>query len=129
MAYLRGDYYIWADGDDRLHIWARDGADGWEQSGWAVDASGQRSADRVNAGGVSILHAVMDEYVMMRLAQLIESNAIGEVIDRAIRHGNFGGQALAARGEAIRNALQHLTKLTTEHTQDTEKSKEGDLPQ
>ncbi len=106
MAYLRGDYYIWADGDDRIHIWAADGADGWEQSGWAVDAAGRRSANRGNAGGVAIPKAmVMDEFVVMRFAQLIESGTVGETVDRAVRHGNFGGNALAAHAGMICNAF------------------------
>lgn len=108
MSYLRGDYYIWADGDERVHIWARDGADGWSESTWAVDAPAERNANRVNAGGVGVPKSVMDEYVMMRLAQLIESGTVGETIDRAVRHGNFGGAALAARADAIRNALRGL---------------------
>lgn len=108
MSYLRGDNYIWTDGDDRLHIWASDGADGSSESVWAVDATGQRRAARKNAGGVAIPNSVMDEYVMMRLAQLIESGAVHNTIERAVRQGNFGGTALTARAEAIRNALREL---------------------
>ena len=64
------------------------------------------------AGGPT--EAIMDEYVMMRLAELIESGRAADAIDRAMRHGNFGGEALAARAVALREAIQRLqggTKL------------------
>lgn len=108
MAYLRGEHYLWTDGEDRLHVWVHDGGDYWEESGWACDLSGERKKGRQKASGVSIPEKVMDEYVMMRLAQLMEMNAVSETIDRALRHGNFGGAALTARAEAIKAALKGL---------------------
>ncbi len=50
MSYMRGEQYLWSDGD-RLHIWIADGYDGydgWDEAGWACDADGKRSAERKN---------------------------------------------------------------------------------
>lgn len=109
MAYLRGDYSLWADGDGRLHIWAADGADGWQESGWAMNAEGTR---RPHAGGVAIPTGVLDEYVMMRFAELLESGEAAQALDRALRHGSFGGDALRARSEAIGGAIERLQAST-----------------
>ena len=107
MAYIRGDHYIWSDGE-RLHVWMFDGADGWEESGWATDLDGRRGANRATASGTSIPQSVMDEYVMMRVVELVDEGLIGGTIQRALRHGNFGGQSLAKRAESIVNALARL---------------------
>src|SRR5687767_6430699 len=45
MAYLRGDFYVWADDDDRVHIWSHDGADCWRESGWAAEMDGALRED------------------------------------------------------------------------------------
>lgn len=107
MAYLRGNYYLWADGDNRLHVWACDGADGWMDSGWASDGS-NRLPTRQNASGLSIPEEVMDEYVIMRFAELIESRTAADTIDRALRHGNFGGEALKQRAQSIKRAIREI---------------------
>lgn len=110
MAYLRGDHYIWADGDDRLHIWVHDGEDGWRET-WATDSDGSPIPGRENASGVSIPEAIMDEYVVMRFAELIGSRAVEATIDRALRfgkNGNFGSEALAARAGALKAAVENL---------------------
>ena len=108
VAYLRGDYYLWADDGARLHIWVHDGADGWDASGWAADMDGARRTDRMRASGVSIPESVLDEYVMMRIAELIELGNVAPTIDRALRRGNFGGEALAVRADAIKAALRNI---------------------
>jgi hypothetical protein len=108
MAYLRGNYYLWSDGDERLHVWAFDGGDPWMDSGWASDADGRRLPNRQNASGVSIPETVMDEFVMMRFAQLIDSGAAAATIDRALRHGDVGGEALAQRAESIKRAIRNF---------------------
>jgi hypothetical protein len=97
MAYLRGNYYLWNDGDNRLHVWAFDGADAWMDSGWASDGSNRLST-----------HQNADEYVMMRFAQLLESGSVVGTIDRALRHGNVGGEALKQRAESIKQATREL---------------------
>lgn len=110
MAYLRGDYYIWGDGEDRLHVWACDGADNWMDSGWARAVGPELLPTHQHASGVSIPVDVMDEYVMMRFAQLIDSATAKAVIDRALRHGNFGGEALKKWADSIKRAVQGLER-------------------
>jgi hypothetical protein len=34
VSYMRGACYIWRD-DERVHVWAEDGSDGWHDSSWA----------------------------------------------------------------------------------------------
>jgi hypothetical protein len=106
---MRGDNYIWSDGE-RLHIWIADGYDGWDQAIWAADESEKRREDRVNASGVSIFERVMDEFVMMRLAQMIEDGLVEDAIDRAVARsgGNFGCEALAKNGETLKAALGQI---------------------
>ncbi len=109
MAYMRGNYYLWSDGE-RLHIWMADGYDSWDEAGWALDNDGKRSADRLNASGVSIPEKVMDAFVMMRLAQMLDEGTTGGAIDRAISEygGNFGSTMLAKNAQKIKAALAQI---------------------
>lgn len=88
MAYLRGNTYIWSDGR-RMHVWVADGDDGWKESGWAEGLTSSGS-------GVAITQDAMDEYVMMRFAELIQEGAACTAAERAIgaHHGNGGCMAL-----------------------------------
>jgi hypothetical protein len=106
MAYMRGDYYFWSDGT-RLHVWVADGYDGWDQAGWAVDEDDKRSKDRLEASGVGIPEKVMDEFVVMRLAQMIDEGTIGDAIDRAISHngGNVGCMMLEKNAQKLKEVL------------------------
>lgn len=90
MAYLRGSTYLWSDGRS-VHVWVGDGDDGWKDSGWAVGVS-------PGASGVAIDQGAMDEYVMMRFAELIREGAAGAAAERALgaHHGNGGCAALEA---------------------------------
>ena len=67
---------------------------------------GSLRENRQDASGISIPQDVLDDYVMMRLAELIELGAAEAAINRALRHKNFGGDALAVRAEAIKHALR-----------------------
>jgi hypothetical protein len=89
MAYLRGNNYVWSDGN-RVHVWVRDGYDGWRDSGWAA---GELS----DASGVAIDWDVMDEFVMMRFAELVRDRIASAAAERAIRahRGNGGCVVLA----------------------------------
>ncbi len=109
MAYMRGDYYLWSDGDN-LHIWVADGYDSWDEAIWAVDDDGKRNADRLNASGVSIPERVMDAFVMMRLAQMIDEGLVGEAIDRVIgEYGGSGGSSLLAKNtQKLKAALSEI---------------------
>lgn len=101
MAYMRGNYYLWSDADN-LYIWVADGYDSWDEADWALDKDGKRSADRLNASGVSIAEKVMDAFVMMRLAQMLDEGTTGEAIDRAIGEygGNIGSTMLVKNAES-----------------------------
>lgn len=119
MAYLRGDYYLWSDSDDRLHIWATDGHDGWDDTIWHRDEDGEIDERHLKDGvdqasGTSIPHAVMDEYVVMRLAQMLAKGTVAETIDRTLGPegrggGNIGGQRLKKNAEKIKAALASVT--------------------
>lgn len=109
MSYMRGDYYLWSDGDN-LHIWVAEGYDGWDEAVWALDDDGEISADRVNASGVSIPKKVMDAFVMMRLAQMIDEGLVSEAIERAAGEygGNFGSTMLAKNAQKLKAALAKI---------------------
>lgn len=110
MAYMRGDYYIWSDAEDRIHLWIKDGYDHWDACYEAED--GARLAGYENASGVSLPEEVMDEFVVMRLAELIANGTVGAAIDRAIdpngRGGNFGGMILQENGETLKRILSQI---------------------
>lgn len=109
MSYMRGNYYVWHDGEN-VHIWSADGYDGWNDSVWAVDDKGKRDGDRISASGVSLPEPVLDQLVMMRLAQMMEENLVEGAIDRAIGNykGNFGCDSLARNGEIIKAGLKQI---------------------
>lgn len=71
MAYMRGEHYVYGDGDE-LHWYAG------------------------NNGAVHIPKDVMDEFVVMRIAQMTNEE-IGEASLRAYdkHYGNFGFDGLA----------------------------------
>ena len=73
MSYMRGPCYVWRD-DNRVHVWAEDGYDGWDDTSWA---EGRKHADIPastpygGASGVGVLQESADAYVVMRLAELV----------------------------------------------------------
>jgi hypothetical protein len=73
MSYMRGQFYIWSDGD-HLHL---------DTPGAPED-------------GLLIPQDIADDYAVMRFAQLIEKNQVSDVIARALERwtGNFGCVAL-----------------------------------
>jgi hypothetical protein len=107
---MRGDYYLWSDGAEVLHIWVADGYDGWDEAIWATDEGGKRYEDRAKASGVGIPEKVMDEFVVMRLAQMVEEDLFEDAIDRAIENygGNFGCTALSQAAEGLKAALRQV---------------------
>ena len=90
MAYMRGSTYLWHDGS-QLHVWVADGYDEWDLSIW-----GDQTKDTGMASGVALPMTVMDEYVVMRFAQLLQEGRVEEAIARALANhdGNFGCAAL-----------------------------------
>ena len=121
MAYMRGDYYFWDD-KSGLHLWAKDGYDSWDKAGWhEIDETAEGKPiitpeHLVNgentASGVSIRQEIMDEYVMMHLAQMVHEGTVEAAIDRCTdpdgRGGNFGGMMLRANADTLKQALSGL---------------------
>ena len=109
MAYMRGRYYLWSDTEDWLHIWVADGYDGWDESGWAHDKNGVKREGMAAASGVSLPEDVMDQYVLMRLAELIHSGKIEATLERFLapegQRGNFGAALLENNLLQLRQAL------------------------
>jgi hypothetical protein len=110
MSYMRGDHYLWRDDAGRLHVWVADGYDGWDEAIWAVDEEGKRHDGHLNASGVSISEKVMDEFVVMRVAEMVREGSVDEAIDRAVTDygGNFGCQALAQSAERLKAVLRQV---------------------
>ena len=93
MSYMRGDVYIWADGE-RVHFWAADGEDGWEESGWAEGRATRSSLGAggpASASGVCLRQEIADAYAMMRLAELVDAGALGATIDLHRRQTSMRG--------------------------------------
>ncbi len=89
MSYMRGPCYVWRD-DDRVHVWADDGYDGWDSASWAEGPSQvPDSTPHGGASGVGIRQEIADAYVVMRLAELVCEQRIGAVVESAV--ANFGG--------------------------------------
>ena len=103
MSYLRGNTYIWPS-RDHVHVWVHDGEDGWRESGWAVGAGN-------DASGVAIEQETMDEYVMMRVAELVQQGRAVVAAERAIaaHRGNGGCMALEATWDVLREKIQPTT--------------------
>lgn len=86
MAYMRGNCYVWRD-DRAIHFWAMDGHDSWDESVW-VQSRNNGSAP----SGVSLPQEVADEYVVMRVAELVRDGLFMGAVDRALAShaGHFG---------------------------------------
>ena len=121
MAYIRGDYYLRRDGEDNLHIWAFDGYDSWDECSWAAVEDGG-TEDRVvrregfeQASGVGIPNAILDQYMDMRLAQLLTEGGVSEAINNAVKdNGCAGSRTLVEHAEVIKDALEKLAIRLTQ---------------
>jgi hypothetical protein len=104
---MRGKYYLWKD-DSLMHIWARDGYDYWDESSWHQDNK-QESSD-IQSSGVALPHEVIDEFVVMRFAQLIETGRLTPAITRARKkwQKNVGCDALT-------RIADHLTRIESNY--------------
>jgi hypothetical protein len=104
-----GRQYVWVD-DTHVHFWSAEGYDGWDESSWFQgfeEPSDRRSAAFGRPSGVSVRQKVADEYVVMRMAELVASGEVGAVIERALaNHGeNSGCRALVEQAAFLRTAL------------------------
>ena len=121
MAYMRGKTYIWQD-EHRLHIWTHDGYDGWDISGWAVDAGETRHPDKQCASGTAIPQETMDEYVVMRLAELYREGILESTIHLTFNHqqGNFGCDALkSSQGRLLKKEISEPSDTEWNCNQET----------
>jgi hypothetical protein len=79
MSYFRGDPYIWSD-RERLHL-------------WTIAADDTLGHDAY-AAGVEIPEATMDQFAVMRFAELLELGIARKTIAEALDNTNFGGDCL-----------------------------------
>lgn len=109
MSYMRGDFYLWSDGE-RLHLWAANGHDSWDDSIWAHGVRNDRTGAGTRASGVALPLHVVDEFVAMRLAEIIDDKRLAAVIDRAVAvcGGNGGCHSLTAKAAALKAVLTKL---------------------
>jgi hypothetical protein len=112
MPYMLGRQYVWVDAT-HIHFWSAEGYDGWDESSWAQGFEGpsdRRSAAFGLPSGVSVRQKVADEYVVMRMAELLATGELSAAMDRAVaNHGeNSGCQALVEYGASLRAALSQL---------------------
>ena len=114
MSYMHGRIYLWAD-DSHVHIWSAEGYDGWDESTWVKEfeaPNDRRSAAFGRPSGVSVRQKVADEYVAMRLAELVATGQFAAVMDRALaNHREHPGcQALAKQASFLQSALEQPAK-------------------
>lgn len=75
-----------------------DGKDGWDQSVWYRGVTGKEPRDEeegdpdVKASGVMIPESVLDEFIVMRLAEMLQEGKAREAVSRAVSKwiGNGG---------------------------------------
>jgi hypothetical protein len=123
MSYMRGDTYIWHDGEN-LHLWSADGTDGWDQSVWYTGVTGKEPRDdrqgyvEVKASGVMLPESVLDEFVLMRLAEMLQQRKAREAVNRAISKlsGNGGCLALNMYAEQLEAIFADLEDNSSNET-------------
>lgn len=109
MSYMLGRQYVWVDAT-HVHIWSAEGFDGWDESSWVQGfeaPTDRRSAAFGRPSGVSVRQKVADEYVAMRMAELVATGELTAAMDRALAShgGNSGCEALIELAPSIRAAL------------------------
>ena len=112
MSYMRGTCYIWRD-DTRVHIWAEDGYDRWDDTSWAEGRKHGPTSDPPQAGGASgvgIRQEIANAYVVMRLAELVAEQRIDAVVEFAVANlsGNGGCLALQKLRAALVGRLESI---------------------
>lgn len=85
MSYVRGAHYLWSDGE-RIHLWAAEGYDGWDQSIWAeghgvdVDAVAERPAP--SPSGVALPQTVAGAPMSSGLMEEIGPRMLARIAKR-----------------------------------------------
>src|SRR5262245_20656910 len=112
MACIRGATYIWND-DERVHVWAADGLDNWQDSGWIEYVQAPETARPADGSpsGVALRQDVADLYVVMRFAELMQQRRVREIVDRAVTDygGNGGCLALRKFAPALLHSVDNLS--------------------
>ena len=101
MAYLKGEPYVWSDGE-KLHIWSINGNDGWSE------IEGMYGIPE--ASGVALAEKHADEFAVMRFAELIKEGRLSSTIERTLQQwsGNYGACALQELGAVLTQACASL---------------------
>jgi hypothetical protein len=109
MSYMRGKYYLWKGGDG-VHLWAYDGEDHWKDSGWAEGLKPSKAKRGRKPSGVCIPRDVLDEFVVMRFAELIDERKVRRTIRNALKkwRGNGGAVSVTRHGKQIIGALRSI---------------------
>lgn len=112
MAYIRGANYIFQN-SERVHFWATDGFDSWQDSVWFVGVQSEATEGRPEVGpsGVGLDQAVADLYVVMRFAELVQQRLVREIAERAVDEcaGNGGCLALQALAPRLIRVVEDLS--------------------
>ena len=113
MSYLRGKHYVWS-GADGVHLWAADGEDSWKDSGWATGVKKWKLKRGEKPSGVCLPESVLDEFVVMRFAQLLDEKKLGSTIRRVTKGklGNFGEVSLRHHAKELLRRLRTLKPQT-----------------
>lgn len=90
MSYFRGDPYIWSDGE-QLHLWTASAYVPFN--------------DEAYAAGVEIPEATMDQFAVMRFAELLELGIVEKTIADALENTNFGGDCLRRHASTLQALL------------------------
>jgi hypothetical protein len=101
MAYMRGRYYLWGDGEC-LNIWdAGESGDHWT-------AEGGPNGDRVR-----LPDAVADGLALMRVAELVAVERVDAALDATLEQwrGNFGCAALEQYAAHLKERLAGVAAL------------------
>jgi hypothetical protein len=120
LSYMLGRQYVWVDAT-HVHIWSAEGYDGWDESTWTQGfeaPSDRRSAAFGRPSGVSVRQKVADEYVVMRMAELVATGEFSAAVDRALANhgGNKGCQALKEHASSLRAALGQPLRKAQDRT-------------
>jgi hypothetical protein len=99
-----------------------DGQDGWDQSVWYAGVTGKEPSNEdkgdpnVKASGVMIPESVLDEFAVMRLAEMIQERKALEAVKHAISKwsGNGGCLALNKCAEQLDALLAELEDNASE---------------
>ena len=109
MSYLRGKYYIW-ESSEGIHLWAADGEDHWKDSVWATGVKHWKLKRGQTPSGVRLPVSVLDEFVVMRFAELIDEKKLVPTIRRVTKGkpGNVGEWSLRFHAKGLLRRLRTL---------------------